>query len=355
MTSLSAQEARRLRAKAKSAILRWSDTTTPTTAASARAVLSCSIDKMLAELPNRDAWFEVRTVLLGETHDFPFAVRGATWRAYPCADMLAVTTVVPGWAHGWRPLLPDEAAYDTLTWFLHYARQYIHRAHVAKILMVAWDRDDRVVHPFGPKGTSRGYGPWGPVPSIAEMLDEAEADAKREYGAPDFEQRIRSRWTKANTLDPNLHQAIFHFTRGQSLLAHEFELEAVVAFDCALQAIKSLFVHGGQLPNKASRAALCAALGLSLSDGGIATEGNFLRNTVGAHAGGWRWWDSGEFTEDLASALSKATRRALAKAAAIEPNLRQIDPAPSSWSDWLLVHFDLIWEAVWFEKMRDLK
>lgn len=347
-------EIRTLRAKAKTAIMRWVDDAAAP--AGARAAMSRAVDAMLAELAERDAWYEVITVVLGETEGLNFALRGRTWRAYPCETMLAVTTVVPGWARGWRDVIPDETAREHLTWFLHYARQYIHRSRVARILMAAWDRDGRVLDPFGPGGMNQFYSPgFRPTPSIARMLDEAEREAKNHWGAATGERRVRSVWSTANTLDPQIHQAVFHFIRAQSLLVHDFELEAVVALDCALQAVASMLVRGGHLTNKANRAELCLALGLEQSAAGAAMEGSFIRNVVGAHAGGWRWWDSGEVTEELVPALTRTVRRAIGRAAAIEPGMRRVDPDPANWSEWLLVNFSTVWDSVWLPKASGLR
>lgn len=309
-----------------------------------------SIDLVLEELPTRDAWFEVMTVSLGKTKGLMSTFGGRTWRVFPLSEMLAVSTVVPGWARGWRHILVDEVPYDQFTWFLHYARQYVHRAQVAKVLMFAWDRDGRALHPFGPAGMSRIYGPHVPAKSLPAMLASAVNDARAQFGRPAGDIPTRTVWSRANTLDPDLHQSIFHFIRAHSLLEHEFELEAVVAFDCALQAIKSLLVRGGLATNKTTRGELCQLLGLSSSAAAIAAEGHFLRNSIGAHAGGWRWWDSGEATEELIPALSRTVRRALGRAARVEPSIRRIDPAPASWSDWFLVNFDMLWDAVWFDR-----
>ena len=308
-----------------------------------------SVDLMLAELPLRDGWAEVMTIGLADSKNLPISLRANRWRIFPCADQLSMTTIVPSWSKGWHRILTDEAAYLDLTWFLHFARQYIHRADVAKLLMIAWDRDERVLHPFAPKTMYSFYGPHLPMRSNRAMLDAAVAGARREWGDPVVEIPITSVWAKANTLDPNLHQAVFHFVRGHSLLQHDFELEAVVAFDCALQAIKTLLLRGGLVTNKSSPADLCCALGLEGS-APVALEAKFLRNAVGAHAGGWRWWDSGDITEELAPAASKLVRRALAKAARIEPTIRTIDPSPESWSQWLLSNFDMLWDTVWLDK-----
>jgi hypothetical protein len=268
--------------------------------------------------------------------------------------MLAVSTVVPSWAVGWHAIIPDEPARDTLTWYLHYARQYIHRSHVAKVLMIAWERDGRILHPFGRWGARECYGPMAPAPSLTRMLDIATENAHKQWGVAENPTQIRSIWSQMNTLDPHIHQSIFHFTRGQSLLAGAFEMEAVVAFDCVLQSLKSLLIRGKLATSVTSRGDLCQLLGLGRRAAAVADEAYFLRNNFGAHAGGWRWWDQGELTAELAPALAPVVERALRKAAALESTIRRIEPAPKNWSDWLLQNFGTIWDVVWFDKLHGL-
>jgi hypothetical protein len=106
----------KLKSRAKSRILRWFDSTSPSPAD--RAKMSKSIDCVFDELPKRAGrWFEVMTVVLADTADISFVVRSRAWRTIPCSKGLAVSTVVPGWAFGWAQVLPDQFAYDALTWF----------------------------------------------------------------------------------------------------------------------------------------------------------------------------------------------------------------------------------------------
>jgi hypothetical protein len=337
----------RLSAHAKARMLRYYDRAAAP--ASVRKGMAAAINSMFAELPQRDNAREAMTVTLDDTTGLDYLVGGRSWQAYPCKDALAVTTIVPGWTRGWRHLISDDIGYDEITWFLHFARQYIHRSHVAKLLMICWDRDSRILHPFGSQFMSRHHWKCRQRPERS-LIEESKADAQLQWGSPDRELPIRSVWATANTLDANLHQSIFHFIRGQSLLRKEFELEAVVALDSALQALKTLLVKGGIADSGTTRPELCTLLGLGLDAGEIARQGNFLRNNVGAHAGGWRWWDYGELTEELVPALSSVVRRAIAKAAKQEPGIRTVEPEPENWSTWLLQNFDMLWDTVWFEK-----
>jgi hypothetical protein len=275
---------------------------------------------MFDELPNRESWFEVTTVTLGDTKGLPLIVRSRTWRTIACLDMLAVSTVVPSWALGWHAIIPDEPARDILTWYLHYARQYIHRSHVAKVLMIAWERDGRVLHPFGRWGAREYYGPVAPAPSLTRMLDIATEYAHKQWGVAENPTQIRSIWSQVNTLDPHIHQSIFHFTRGQSLLAGAFEMEAVVAFDCVMQSLKSSAANWRLRSQAAATFASC-----------------------------WGW-----VAEPLPSPTKPTAERALRKAAALESTMRTIEPAPKNWSDWLSQNFGTIWDVVWFDKVHGL-
>lgn len=335
------------RTHAKSRILAWADKCKIPN--DCRRALSASVDAMLVELATRDEWASVKTIQLAGTEGLSINLRASRWRVFPCANFLSMATVGPGWSNAWRQILRDDLAYDQLTWFLHYAEQYVHRGLVAKVLMAAWDRDRRILHPFASAGMQRTYYPDRAKPAKKAILDAAEADATRAWGDAMRSTPATSVWVEANLLDPCLHQAVFHFIRGESLLRNDFELEAIVAFDCAMQAIKALLCRGGMLTNKSSRSDLCDALDLG-AKGLIASDAYFLRNKIGAHAGGWRWWDSGEITENLAPEESKLVRRALSKATRLEPAIRMVDPNPASWSNWFLTNFDTLWDAVWFDR-----
>ncbi|MGD0104145.1 MAG: hypothetical protein ABSC06_08925 [Rhodopila sp.] len=46
-----------------------------------------------------------------------------------------MSTVVPGWGFGWRTIFRDDYVYQVLSDLAHYARQYVHRSHVARVLI----------------------------------------------------------------------------------------------------------------------------------------------------------------------------------------------------------------------------
>ena len=216
--------------------------------------------------------------------------------------------------------------------------------------MIAWERDGRILHPFGDQIAIWRYGPCETAPSIAKMLDVAARDINSEWGVAVDSMLIRLKWIYANTFDPFLHQAIFHFLRGQSLLGSKFEAEAVVAFDCVLQSLKGLLMRGGLANSGTSWGDVCRKLRLGKRAAEVADRGYFVRNNFGAHAGGWRWWDHWEMAGELAPALAGIARRALHRASVLERSIRVIDPEPSDWPAWLLANFNMVWDVVWFDQ-----
>ena len=166
-------------------------------------------------------------------------MKGRDWCARPSGKGLVVTSIVPGWNFGWRDVLEDEIAEDMLSGLGHYARQYIHRSNIAKVLMAAWERNGLVLHPFGEGLNFQRYSDFQPRITHVEMFAAAERSNAARWGCfPKALRVYRTRWSDRNTLDPAIHQAIFHFLRAQRLVAADFELEALAAYDCVLHSLQ---------------------------------------------------------------------------------------------------------------------
>jgi hypothetical protein len=319
------------------------------------------VEVIARELPKRHDWFEVMTVGLDGGGNLPILVQAPNFRAYPAGEFLGVSTVVPGWGFGWQTFFEDEEVYDILSWFLHYARQYIHRSNVARVLMIAWEEHSRILHPFGSRGGSMRYNSQRPMASVQAALDEA-----MNLGFPpspdgqvcNFVDILPSNsvWLNRNMLDPHVHQAAYHCLRGHDLRSHEFDIEAVVAFDCAIQSVAQFLHSRGQLIKGSTRRHVCEALGLPNETCALAEYSYFLRNNFAAHAGGWRWWDAGEMVEDeLMDEIAELAEQVLSKTADAEVQMRSVDPDPADWSEWFFRNFEMLWDAVWFERFDQWK
>ncbi|MCU1500510.1 MAG: hypothetical protein JWM47_4463 [Acidimicrobiales bacterium] len=336
------------RARAKSLILAWLDKGSPK--AEQRRRLARDIDRFFDTIAARTGQFECLSTLLDDKGAVTFSMSGHGWRATPSARGLVVSSVVPGWNFGWRNLLEDEMSDHFFSGIGHYFRQYLHRSNISKILMAVWERNGIILHPFGTDLIVQRYSDSQNILSTRTILDAADAAIKARWGSVSYTRFVyRSKWSKRNTLDPAIHQAIFHFLRAQNLAFSEFNMESLAAFDCVLHSLQSM--DWSWAPGKArrDRADLCAALGLGPQSANLANHVYFLRNQFVAHAGGWRWWDTDDYLEDdLTTKVSGMVSRALRRAADIEPRHRSIDPTPVNWASWCEANFPKLWGAVWF-------
>jgi hypothetical protein len=295
------------------------------------------------------------SVRLDDSADLPVHIRQNKYCAFPCRDCLAVITIGPGWNFGWSRILKDEDVKNILIWFLSYACQYIHRSYIVAMLMTVWETHGKVLHPFGPEGIYNRYGPMRAMPGFDEAIEVAKQAAITSWGKDSHSgssAATSSMWVNQNTLDPFLHQSMFHFLRAENLRSGDFGLEAVVAFDCVIQTVIGFLRNRFGLPAEPTRAELCTQLGLKVDFAELAEYIYFIRNNFGAHAGGWRWWDQVELLSDaVLSEMSDFTEQVLSAATNLERQVRVVEPSPAEWGVWLFQHFDMLWDSVWFDKL----
>jgi hypothetical protein len=339
--------------RAKTLVARWFDLAKQPT--NLRPKVLRGVDAIARELPQRANWFEVMTVGLDDSASLPIRINAQQYQAVPCRECLAVSTIVPGWGFGWSDIFKDNDVYEILSWFLHYARQYIHRSYVANLLMIVWEKYGKVLHPFGSNAIQQRYGPVIPMISTEHALDAARLSALKAWGSDNHSYNgapIIDAWIGRNMLDPFLHQAVFHFLRAQNLQSKEFAMEAVVAFDCMVQSITAFLQARCHLATDPTRGEACERLGLPPESAELAEYTYFLRNNFGAHAGGWRWWDQYEFLDDDdLSEICLLAKAVLSAAADFEPQVRSVEPSPSRWDTWLFENFEMLWDSVWFQKL----
>jgi len=339
--------------RAKTRVARWFDYSGHQTA-SLRLELLRGVEAIAREFPKRADWFEAKTVALDGGGGLPIRIDGQRHRVFPCADCLVVSSVAPGWGVGWSNVFKNQDVYNVLCWFLRYVGQYIHRSDIASALMIAWEDHGKILHPFGSRLMGQMYGPIIPMISVDHVLNTSKQRALENWGdvsGPFVDAPTVSAWISRNTLDPFIHQAIFHYLRAQELTEHGFEIEAVVAFDCVLQSIATFLRSRRHLETKLTRTEVCEQLQLPSASVELADYVYFLRNNFGAHAGGWRWWDQGELLDENIPEIAQLAGLVLSRAADIEPAIRSVEPFPSNWGNWFFENFETLWDTLWFEKL----
>ena len=294
---------------------------------SLRPKLLAGLERIMQELPSRADWFEAQTVLLDNSAGISLQVETKRVFAFTTKRGLGVSTLAPAWHISWSQILRDKDVYHILTWFLHYARQYVHRSGIAAVLMAALEKHGRALHPFSNASQFQLYGPIVAMKSEHEALSFARSQAiatwKSNPGrAPSL---ASSPWINRNVLDPHIHQGISHHLRGEQLRQSGFELEAVVAYDCVVQSIAGFLNARQPASNAPSRGDICREFGLQQRDSTNADFAYSIRNNFGAHPKGWRWWDVAElFEEQPVSKIARTSARVLSAAADREPSARLV-------------------------------
>jgi hypothetical protein len=339
--------------KMKNRFSRWFDLTSPDKRL--RKQLLTGVENVGEELAKRQDWYEVITTQIELNSTLSIRHEDSSGQVFASPNALWVTTITPGWAYGWRPILKNAEVYDTLTWFLHYARQYVNRSNIARVLMLAFNSCGEVLSPFASRSIQEKYHSEHPLPPVNVLFERIRNKNLSEFATVNESNAVSAQtdWLSRNTLDPLLHQSVFHFLRGQELLARDMTLEAVVAFDCSVQSILRLLNERCK-QKITTRKGVCDALSLPHETSVVAEYAYFLRNQFGAHAGGWRWWDSAETIDsESCQDIGAVTLEILTKAADDEPSFRVYNPQPINWSDWFFEHFDMLWNTVWFERFAD--
>ena len=314
-----------------------------------RKQFSQDIDTFFNEIRNRENRVEVVSDYLQNERRTNIRFKSTCWRVAPYSQGAVLTAMVPYWSKGWKSYFRLQDSYEHLSWLGTYFRQYIHRSYAARFIMAACEKEQLVFLPFGDRIShcyDRPTNNFGKI-KLLSVVENLSISSDPQYIPGEA---FNSYWFTANTFEPAIHQGIAYFLRGQSLLSANFDLEAIVAFDCVLQSLQQLpwpSVYGSP---QNSRLDLLNALALGQKYKEISEQMYFLRNNFVAHPGGWRWWDTYEYLDDqIAVEAKKISLRALRKAAAMEIKFRRIEPNPASWSEWLLKNFKSILRAVEFK------
>ena len=296
---------------AKTRVAHWLDSVS--VSADERRATLAGFDVMRRTLPQRESWREARAVWIGGTQGLIAESRHGRVMVGSTKAGLSVGSVMPGWGYGWSNLIKHREAYDTISWFLHFARQYIHRSDVLGVLLAVYDETAEAFHPFGAIGHFSRYSDQHPFPGDDEALmhvivgltpPEPRGTSERDETVVSLDDL----WLTANLLDPHIHQAGHQLLRAADLESHGFLAEAVVARHCILE-IALDFARARSLCGPAAAITDLPSI-LALPDLGEAIGLlSVTRNHFGAHPGGWRWWDFEEMYGDPRGTFLIADRR----------------------------------------------
>lgn len=333
-----------------------------------RAKLASALRRAVREeLPTRDGDVEIEYRLLLDSDNLACWYSSQTMWLYPTgSDSLACGVIAPDWSVGWKRISRDEYVADTVATFFRFARQYVARSRLVRVVgavALSYNRacefrfsNHLSLHRVADRNRDRDS--WPPqIDTIERAYQSTESrpeftpalTARRPDGRKQRE--LRGWIASTNTLDPFVHRAVFQFWRSTALINHHFWEESVTALD-GISSVAAQFIQRRLGAAGNVRGTLAAQLGLSARDQRVLNHLYALRCDFGAHPSHSKWWDFAEIYDEEFDTFRDTAKRVISGLAALERQHRVVEPVPDVWSDWFEANALMLWDAVWFEHLR---
>lgn len=270
---------------------------------------------------------------------------------YPSEKGLVLGAVGPGW-NSVRKLCGDEEVEDLIDHFVFFVGQYAVRSRLAVVVAGAalvygatFDFREADIRRIT-------VGPQSPFPTVDAAIHAELISLPPNGRSSGRRSREVAAWVGClNPAEPILHRALFQYWRACSVWNAGFGEETITALDgvaaVAGDAVKTLGGHalvGGRVD-------VARWLGMCAQDGAQLERLYQIRCAFGAHPPVSKWWDFSEIYADHIDDFFCVVRNVIVKLAGLEARHRRIELRPSLWSTWFVQHADLLFDAVWFDRL----
>ncbi len=267
---------------------------------------------------------------------------------------LRLAVVAPGWRNGWKEIAQDEDLGEQISWFFHFASQYVMRSYAVSALGAI-----ALVYNQGIEVNRSSNGSWTGIevaPSdvnLPEILRRRAGwrNLRSKRSTSSKEARVHSWIRTINGLDPYVHRALFLYIRAVNLLDQGFEEQAMTCLDC-ITAVASEFVRDvlGERDDQ-QRERTYRALHLTPDQAEMLRHLYAVRCYFGGHPSPTKWWDFRELYEQEIEQYATVSQLVIRKLCELERRHRRVDPRPTSWHAWFLKHSVMLWNAVGFDRL----
>jgi len=266
---------------------------------------------------------------------------------------LFIGAIMPSWDRGLRSFCKDEHVYNAISWFFHYASQYVARSRMVDVMA-------SLNLLYGRTCDFRGH-------RMTRILSENNNKLKDEFilafsrkANISHDNKFRAReknlvfwFDKINSLDPFIHRIFFNYINACKLLEGGFSEEAITSLDKTVDVIQQyarerMDING----NGNQRELTLSALGLKEWEKILLARLYDIRNFFGGHPSMSKWWDFDEIFEEDIDVFFEIVKKLIIKAVLHENTLRMVDKNPVKWSQWFEDNALLLWDTVWFEKVQ---
>ncbi len=242
----------------------------------------------------------------------------------------------PFWKRGWRKVINNEELYDHVSWFFHFANQYVTRGRAIESLgALSLTFDETFEYIGSPRISERSFLNSTPLNFPCDFDNDKYA--------------IFDNWiNKINGMDPFIQRALYFYFRFIDLRNHGYFDEAITALDKVID-IGHKFLLERKLECRRDDFVKFYSLEEDIQN--WVNQIYEVRSLFGGHPSNTKWWDSEELYGEWLDESSPFIKQFLSAMFDYENNNRLIEKNPLLWSEWFKQNCMTIYNSVWFHKL----
>ncbi|MEC0329403.1 hypothetical protein P4H42_07160 [Paenibacillus macerans] len=270
-------------------------------------------------------------------------------------ECLYLGVLIPSWDKGLRNFCRDEYVYDSISWFFHFASQYVARSRIVNVMcalnivygQLSDFRGDRMLKYTTPM-SQLVYDEF-----ILAFMRETKSQVRYRYKFRAREKELVYWIKKINTLDPFIHRVFFNYLNACKLYEANFHEEAITSLDKTVDVIQQYARERMNINGINNQRELTMdAFEMNNWEKVLLSRLYDIRNFFGAHPSMSKWWDFSEIFEEDVAILFEVVKKIIHKIVLHENVNRVVDKYPPKWSEWFKDNAMMLWETVWFEKIQ---
>ncbi|MGG1518261.1 hypothetical protein ABE504_22775 [Paenibacillus oryzisoli] len=267
-------------------------------------------------------------------------------------ENLYIGVTMPSWDRGLRHICRDEHVYDVISWFFHFASQYVARSRmidvIASINLVYGRtcdfRGHKMIKILEEKSTCK---------NSLELALKSEANPIYKKRLSSNERQLFCLIDQSNSLDPFVHRIHFNFLKSCKLLNSEFYEEAITSLDKTVDVIHQYARERMNINGTDNQRDLTlTAFEMSGEEKHQLARLYDIRNFFGGHPSMSKWWDFSEIFDEDIDQLFVTVRKLINRLIMHENCHRVVEKSPVLWSTWFLANAMILWDSVWFERIQ---
>jgi hypothetical protein len=261
-------------------------------------------------------------------------------------ENIEVGVLLPNWSRGLRNNFRHEDIYDYISYFFHFAEQYLKRAKYTEVM-----GGIALVYNT-PTSFSNGRMTFvhdSHKDDIKKILD------KHNNSKINMFSRKQILFTKilscTNGYDHFIHKILFNYIKALELSNANFLEETMTALDKTVNIAEQILRERHEINEKDQKLALCKFLSLSQVETKNIKYLYELRNYFGSHPSASKWWDFSELYPESEETFFNVVSKIIIKILELESKNRTVTNNHNDWYNWFFDNWEMLWNTVWFEKI----